>query len=302
MPAVGDWVAVAGLDGRDTVVIQAVLPRRTAFGRNTSADGYAGNLAGEQVLAANVDVALVITSLDGDFNLRRLERYLAVAWTGGATPVIVLNKADVADDPEGLRVAAEAVAPGVEVRIISALTGAGVADLADDHLPAGRTAVVLGSSGVGKSTLVNALLGHDRQRTGDVRDDDSRGRHTTTYRELVRLPAGALLIDTPGIRSLGVAGATDGLETTFADIAELADGCKFRDCRHQGEPGCNVRAALDDGRLDPARLASHRKLEREAAHVARASDPIARAAERRRWKTISASVAVHMRHKYGSDQ
>ncbi len=302
LPAVGDWVAVAGLDGRDTVVIQAVLPRRTAFGRNTSADGYAGNLAGEQVLAANVDVALVITSLDGDFNLRRLERYLAVAWTGGATPVIVLNKADVADDPEGLRIAAEAVAPGVEVRIISALTGAGVADLADDHLPPGRTAVVLGSSGVGKSTLVNALLGHDRQRTGDVREDDSRGRHTTTYRELVRLPAGALLIDTPGIRSLGVAGATDGLETTFADIAELADGCKFRDCRHQGEPGCNVRAALDDGRLDPARLASHRKLEREAAHVARASDPIARAAERRRWKTISASVAVHMRHKYGSDQ
>ena len=192
---------------RDTAVIQAVLPRRTAFGRNTSADGYAGNLAGEQVLAANVDVALVITSLDGDFNLRRLERYLAVAWTGGATPVIVLNKADVADDPEGLRIAAEAVAPGVEVRIISALTGDGVADLADDHLPPGRTAVVLGSSGVGKSTLVNALLGHDRQRTGDVREDDSRGRHTTTHRELVRLPAGALLIDTPGIRSLGVAGA-----------------------------------------------------------------------------------------------
>ena len=302
LPAVGDWVAVAGLDGRDTAVIQAVLPRRTAFGRNTSADGYAGNLAGEQVLAANVDVTLVVTSLDGDFNLRRLERYLAVAWTGGTTPIIVLNKADVADDPEGLRIAAEAVAPGVEVRIISALTGDGVADLANDHLAPGRTAVVLGSSGVGKSTLVNALLGHDRQRTAGVRDDDSRGRHTTTHRELVWLPGGALLIDTPGIRSLGVAGATDGLESTFADIADLADGCKFRDCRHDGEPGCNVRAALEDGRLDPARLASHRKLEREAAHVARASDPIARAAERRRWKTISASVAVHMRHKYGSDQ
>ena len=302
LPTVGDWVAVAGLDGGNTAVIQAVLPRRTAFGRNTSADGYAGNLAGEQVLAANVDVTLVVTSLDGDFNLRRLERYIAVAWTGGTTPVIVLNKADVADDPEGLRIAAEAVAPGVEVRVISALTGVGVAGLADDHLLPGRTAVVLGSSGVGKSTLVNALLGHDRQRTSAIREDDSRGRHTTTHRELVRLPAGALLIDTPGIRSLGVAGATDGLENTFADIADLADGCKFRDCRHDGEPGCNVRAALADGRLDPARLASHRKLEREAAHVARASDPIARAAERRRWKTIHASVAVHMRHKYGSDQ
>lgn len=302
LPAVGDWVAVAGLNGRDTTVIQAVLPRRTAFGRNTSADGYAGNLAGEQVLAANVDVALVITSLDGDFNLRRLERYLAVAWTGGATPVILLNKADVALDPDGLRVAAEAVAPGVDVRIISALTGDGVAELADDHLPPGRTAVVLGSSGVGKSTLVNALLGHEHLRTGAVRDDDSRGRHTTTHRELIRLPAGALLIDTPGIRSLGVAGAADGLENAFSDIADLAQGCRFRDCRHDGEPGCAVRAALDDGRLDGARFASHRKLEREAAHVARANDPMLRAAERRRWKAIHASVAVHMKHKYGSDQ
>ena len=302
LPAVGDWVAAAGLDGRDTAVIQAVLPRRTAFGRNTSADGYAGNLAGEQVLAANVDVALVITSLDGDFNLRRLERYLAVAWTGGTTPVILLNKADVALDPDGLRVAAEAVAPGVEVRTISALTGDGVAELANDHLAPGRTAVVLGSSGVGKSTLVNALLGHERQRTSAVRDDDARGRHTTTHRELVRLPSGALLIDTPGIRSLGVAGAADGLENTFADIADLAQGCRFRDCRHDGEPGCAVRSALDDGRLDAARFASHRKLEREAAHVARANDPILRAAERRRWKTIHASVAVHMKHKYGSDQ
>jgi ribosome biogenesis GTPase len=318
LPAVGDWVAIghggsAAIDGEPDhvhandagpAVIQAVVPRRTAFGRSTADSGRrtGSRTADEQVLAANVDVALVITSLDGDFNLRRLERYLAVAWTGGATPVIVLNKADVADDPVGLRVAAEAVAPGVEVRTISALTGDGVAALADDHLPRGRTAVVLGSSGVGKSTLVNALLGHERQRTGTVRDDDSRGRHTTTHRELVRLPAGALLIDTPGIRSLGVAGAADGLESTFSDIAELAERCKFRDCRHDREPGCAVRAALGDGSLDASRFASHRKLEREAAHVARRSDPIARAAERRRWKSISASVSIHMKHKYGSDR
>ncbi len=321
LPAVGDWVAVghggsAAIDaesdaqhaehayGSGPTVIQAVLPRRTAFGRSTADSGRrtGRRAADEQVLAANVDVALVVTSLDGDFNLRRLERYLAVAWTGGATPVIVLNKADVADDPAGLRVAAEAVAPGVEVRTISALTGDGVAALADDHLPPGRTAVVLGSSGVGKSTLVNALLGYQRLRTGAVREDDSRGRHTTTHRELVRLPAGALLIDTPGIRSLGVAGASDGLETAFADIADLALGCKFRDCRHDGEPGCAVRAALDDGSLDSARFASHRKLEREAAHVARQSDPLAMAAERRRWKTIHASVAIQMKHKYGSDR
>ena len=161
---------------------------------------------------------------------------------------------------------------------------------------------MLGSSGVGKSTLVNALAGDEVQRTNAVREADSRGRHTTTHRELVRLPGGALLIDTPGIRSLGVAGASDGLDSAFADIADLALGCRFRDCRHQGEPGCNVKAALADGRLDAARLASHRKLEREAAHVARTTDPRLRAAERRRWKAISASVAVHMKRKYGSDQ
>ena len=174
------------------------------------------------MLAANVDVAFVVAGMDGDFNLRRLERYLAVAWSGGSTPVIVLNKADVADDAEGLRVAAEAIAPGVDVRAVSALTGAGVDALRDAHLAAGRTAVVLGSSGVGKSTLVNALVGSERQRTAAVREDDSRGRHTTTHRELVRLPGGALLIDTPGIRSLGVAGLSDGLDPTFADIADLA--------------------------------------------------------------------------------
>ena len=161
---------------------------------------------------------------------------------------------------------------------------------------------MLGSSGVGKSTLVNALLGHERQRTGASARTTPAAATRRPTASSSGCPAGALLIDTPGIRSLGVAGAADGLENAFADIADLADGCRFRDCRHDGEPGCDVRAALADGRLDPARLASHRKLEREAAHVARASDPIARAAERRRWKTISASVAVHMRHKYGSDQ
>ncbi len=256
----------------------------------------------EQILAANVDVALLVAGLDGDFNLRRLERYLAVAYAGGAQPVIVLNKADVATDLVGLRVAAEAVAPGVEVRTISALTGDGVTALETDHLSRGRTAVVLGSSGVGKSTLVNALLGSARQRTGAVREDDARGRHTTTRRELIRLPGGALLIDTPGIRSLGVAGAAEGLDPTFAEIAEIAAACRFRDCRHDGEPGCAVHAAIADGRLDPDRLASHRKLEREAAHVARSADPLLREAERRRWKAIQQSVVIHMKHKYGSDR
>lgn len=302
LPAVGDWVAAAGTRSAGTCVIHAILPRRTTFRRATGDDDAAPSLGDEQVLAANVDTALVVAGLDGDFNLRRLERYLAVAWSGGVQPVLVLNKADLDVDVEGFRLAAQAVAPGVEVRPLSALAGVGVSDLAADHLTAGTTAVVLGSSGVGKSTLVNTLLGEDRQRTRAVREDDARGRHTTTHRELLRLPGGGLLIDTPGLRSLGVAGAADGIGATFADIEDLADGCRFRDCRHETEPGCEVLAALADGRLAEDRFESHRKLEREAAHAARASDPLLRAAERRRWRAISASVAVHMRHKYGDER
>jgi ribosome biogenesis GTPase len=302
LPAVGDWVAAAGTRTTGTCVIHAVLPRRTVFRRGTADDDAAPSIAAEQVLAANVDTALVVTGLDGDFNLRRLERYLAVAWSGGVTPVIVLNKTDLDVDVNAFQVAAEAVAPGVEIRPLSALAGTGVASLAVDHLTPGSTAVVLGSSGVGKSTLVNALVGQVRQRTAAVREDDARGRHTTTHRELIRLPDGGLLIDTPGIRSLGVAGAADGIGSAFADIEALAEGCRFRDCRHETEPGCAVRAALADGRLDEDRFASHRKLEKEAAYVARASDPVLQAAERRRWRAISASVAVHMRHKYGDER
>jgi ribosome biogenesis GTPase / thiamine phosphate phosphatase len=194
------------------------------------------------------------------------------------------------------------VAPGVEVRLIAALTGEGVERLAGDHLAAGRTAVVLGSSGAGKSTLVNALLGTERQRTAAVRADDARGRHTTTHRELVRLPGGGLLIDTPGIRSLGVAGAEAGLAPAFADLADIAARCRFADCRHEAEPGCEVRAALADGRLATERFEAHRKLEREAAHVARSNDRLLREADRRRWKLIHAASREHMAHKYGRER
>ncbi len=304
-PAVGDWVALDSLGGGhdgSPAVIAAVLPRRSAI-RRSAADGSrrgGGRLAAEQVIVANVDVAFLVAGLDGDLNLRRIERYLAVAWSSGVNPVHVLNKADVADDLEGRRLAVEALGPGVPIVTISARDGTGLEALGQWLTP-GRTAVVLGSSGVGKSTLLNALLGEARQATQEVRDDDSRGRHTTTHRELFRLPSGALLIDTPGIRSLEVVGADEGVGQTFEEIDELAAVCRFSDCRHDGEPGCAVRAAIEDGSLDPGRLAAWRKLDREAAHDARRSDPLAAAESRRKWKAIHKAVGRHMDHKYGDE-
>ena len=306
-PAVGDWVALEATEpssgAGDAAVIAAVLPRRAAFVRS-AADASrrtAGHLADEQVIAANVDIAFLVAGLDGDFNLRRLERYLAVAWSSGVTPVIVLNKADIARDLEERLVAVTGIAPGVPVVVLSALTGDHVADLLP-YLGHGKTSVVLGSSGVGKSTLVNTLLGEQRQATSDVRDDDSRGRHTTTHRELFGLPGGALLIDTPGIRSLEVAGADEGVDAAFDDIAELALQCRFSDCRHDGEPGCAVRGAIAAATLDEDRLASYRKLERELAHAERREDPRLRAAEAKRWRAVHRAVDRHMDQKYGRER
>ena len=296
-PAVGDWVAID-----EGGVIAAVLPRRSAFKR-MAADGSrrVAGLDDEQIMAANIDVALLVAGLDNDFNLRRIERYLAVAWSSGITPVVVLNKADLTDDVDGRLVAVDAIAPGVAIIAVSAHTGAGL-DALRTHLTRGTTAAILGSSGVGKSTLVNALLGEDRQKTAEVRESDSRGRHTTTHRELFELPGGSLLVDTPGIRALEVLGAEQGVETSFDDVTELAAMCRFSDCNHEGEPGCAVRAAIAEGRLDEGRLDSHRKLERELARTARQGDPRARAEHRRTWRLITKSVNEHMARKYGSDE
>src|SRR4051794_6242961 len=295
-PTVGDWVA---LDAGD--VITAVLPRRTMFKRMASDASRNGTrLDDEQVMASNVDLALLVAGLDNDFNLRRIERYLAGAWSSDVTPGVVLNKSDLAHDVDGRLVAVDAIAPGVPVVPVSAWTGAGLDELRS-HLRPGSTAAILGSSGVGKSTLVNALLGEDRQATGAVRGSDSRGRHTTTHRELFELPGGALLVDTPGIRALEVLGADEGLDAAFDDVRDIALTCRFSDCRHDGEPGCAIRAALDDGRLTEERLASHRKLERESARAAREGDPRARAEHRRNWKIIHKSVSEHMERKYGRD-
>lgn len=295
-PTVGDWVAL------DSGVIAAVMPRRSVFKR-MAADGTrrVAGLDDEQVMASNVDVALLVAGLDNDFNLRRIERYLAVAWSSGVAPVVVLNKADLANDLDGRLVAVEAIAPGVPIVAVSAQTGTGL-DALRAQLRPGMTAAILGSSGVGKSTLVNALLREDRQKTAPVRGSDSRGRHTTTHRELFELPGGSLLVDTPGIRALEVLGAEEGVEQSFDDVIELASACRFSDCRHTGEPGCAVRAAIADGRLTEERLDSHRKLEREVARTAMQADPRARAEVRRTWRIIQKSVNEHMERKYGEDR
>lgn len=293
-PAVGDWVAVEPVDG-GSAVIHAVLPRATRFARPAR-----GDAAVAQVVAANIDLVLLVTALDHDFNLRRLERYLALAWSSGAEPVIVLNKADLCDDVPGHIADVNLVAQGVPVRVLSALDGTGIESLAP-LLEPGKTVALLGSSGVGKSTIVNALLGYERQATGAVREGDQRGRHTTTSRELLVMPSGALLIDSPGMRSVGMWEVEEGLADAFADIEELSAGCRFSDCTHGSEPGCAVQRAIADGSLMASRLESQRKLARESAALAARVDPIARAAHRKRWTAISKSVRSHMRSKYGAD-
>jgi ribosome biogenesis GTPase len=300
LPAVGDWVAIDSRPAEGTATIRAVLPRRTALAR-TAGEGERRTGADAQVLAANIDTVFVVAGLDDDLNLARLERYLAVAWSSGALPVVLLNKADLDDDVEDHLIAVQTIAPGADVLVISARDGTGLAAVHDRLAPA-TTAIVIGSSGVGKSTLMNALLGEGRQATAAVRADDSRGRHTTVVRELVQLPDGALLIDTPGLRSLSVAGTEDGMVDAFADIHELAERCRFRDCGHDSEPGCAVMAAIEAGTLDAGRLARYHKLEREIAMLARRADPIAARAERRRWASIGKTVAIQVRAKYGDDR
>jgi ribosome biogenesis GTPase len=288
-------VAVEIVDGGQSGVIHSVLPRLTRFLRPQR-----GDIAGAQVVAANVDVVLLVTGLDHDFNLRRLERYLALAWSSGAEPVIVLNKADLVEDIGERMADVAAIAPGVPIRGISALDRTGF-DTLTPLLEPGKTIALIGSSGVGKSTIVNDLLGWERQETGAVREDDQRGRHTTTMRELVPTPSGTLLLDSPGMRSVGMWEIDEGLADAFADVEALAQNCRFSDCTHGTEPGCAVQAAIRDGSLPAARLASQQKLARESQMMARRLDPQLRAAERAKWKAIHKSVRNHMKVKYGVD-
>ena len=272
LPAVGDWVLAR--DG----IIHAVLPRRTRFSRQA-----AGARTDEQIVAANVDTVFVVMGLDPDFNLRRLERYLTFAWESGAEPVVVLTKTDLAADVAERVAEVERSAPGVPVHAVSGVTGSGL-DAVEARLTGHRTYAFLGSSGVGKTTLINRLAGLELA-TGGLRKD-GRGRHTTTWRELLVLPGRAVILDTPGMRELQVWQATAGLDDAFSDIAALASTCRFSDCRHAGEPGCAVEAAIATGALDPARLLGLRKLEREAADARVLHDARAAAEARRALRAL----------------
>ena len=294
-PAVGDWVAVTVPAGDGPATIHGLLPRGSAIVRRAPADHGSGT----QTIAANVDVVFIVASLNAELNLRRIERYLAVAWESGAIPVIVLSKADLDDDIAGHRVAVEAVAPGVELIVASAVTGAGIPAIRA-HLAPGRTVAFIGSSGVGKSTLVNALAGYELLTTAGIREADARGRHTTTRRMLVPLADG-LVIDTPGMREMAL-NDSDGIATTFDDIEGVASGCRFSDCRHASEPGCAVRAALASGELDQARFQAYGKLQREARRSELANDAVARKAERKKWTSMIKGVERHMQQKYGSER
>jgi ribosome biogenesis GTPase len=277
IPAVGDWVGVQ--QSGDAATITSILPRRSAFVRKR-----AGISSDEQVLAANVDAAFLLAGLDDDFSLRRLERYITTAWDSGAEPVVVLTKSDLCPDVADALLQVESVAIGVPVYPLSNVTGVGVDELTP-HLRPGRTVVLLGSSGVGKSTLLNRLAGTELMRTAAIAADGT-GRHTTTHRELVQLPGGALVIDTPGLRELQF--WEGDVNAAFEDIDGLAADCRFRDCAHAREPGCAVLAAVDEGRLELDRLRSWRKFQRELEAVAARTDHRLRVARKKRWKEIAA--------------
>jgi ribosome biogenesis GTPase len=289
-PAVGDWVVLEPVADGDAR-IHAVLPRVSRFSRRA-----AGDVTEEQVVAANIDIVFLVGGLDRDFNPRRLERYLVVAWESGATPVVLLNKADLVDAPGDFVRDVAAIAPGVDVHAVSARDPATV-EVVRTYLGTGRTAALLGSSGVGKSTIINRLVGFDLLRTQDVRMTDSRGRHTSTSRQMVLLDSGGILIDTPGMRELQLWESGDAMSDAFTDIAALAEGCRFRDCRHLQEPGCAVRAAVAAGELLEDRLGSFHKLAAERERQERQLDARALLEDKRKAKVMGKALHKRLKEK-----
>jgi len=288
-PTIGDWVLIQPRPLEQRATIHRILDRRSKFSRKA-----AGVETQEQIIAANINTVFLLQSLNRDFNPRRLERYLAIAWESGANPVVLLTKLDLCPDVRPFLDEAAAVAAGVRVHALSAITGEGLESL-DPYLGMGQSVVMLGSSGVGKSTLVNRLAGENLLEVREIRDSDDRGRHTTTHRQLIVLARGGIVIDTPGMRELQLWAA--GFDRTFADIEDLAHECRFRDCRHEAEPGCRVRTALQEGILDPARFQSYRKLGAELKYLERRRDAFSMAQEKKKWKKIHKAYNKLMRER-----
>ncbi|MDN4526899.1 ribosome small subunit-dependent GTPase A [Fictibacillus fluitans] len=280
-PAVGDWVVITARPEEQKASIHAILPRKSKFSRKA-----AGVTTEEQIVAANIDTVFLVNALNTDFNLRRMERYLLMSWESGANPVIVLSKADLCDNVSQKVMEVESIAMGVPVHVISAEKGEGL-DQLSSYLESGQTVALLGSSGAGKSTLTNALYGEKKQEVKTIREDDDKGRHTTTHRELVLLQDGGVVVDTPGMRELQLWEADEGVSQSFSDVEAIADNCRFRDCRHTTEPGCAVQAAILDGTLDQDRYNSYVKLQKELAFLARKEDQRAALAAKNKWKKIS---------------
>jgi ribosome biogenesis GTPase len=283
-PAVGDFVIISPRPSEGTATICDILPRRTKFSR-----GACGQYCDEQIIAANVDVAFIVTSLNADFNMRRVERYLTLAYESGSKPVVILSKADLCADIEGALAAAELSSQGADIVAVSAVSGYGF-DKLDKFLKPYSTVSFLGSSGVGKSSILNRLLGREAQKVNEIREFDDRGRHTTTHREMFVLDCGALVIDTPGMRELRLIESGDGLADTFADIEEAALNCRYRDCLHENEPGCAVNKAISNGTLDGKRLVNYKKMRREIEIYAIKNNARLKREEEKKWKQIAKSI------------